>query len=120
MRRILLTAGAALLLAAPALGEEVTIEKKTITREVPSSGSTVSTTIIAPNPPPAPQAETPPPPPGPTMVWTPGHWSWEPERHAYNWIHGKFMEPPHARAAWVPGRWAERPDGWYWQEGRWD
>ena len=121
MRQALLTAGAVLLLTGPALAQgSVTIEKKTITKEVPETGSTVSTVIVAPNPPPPPQAETPPPPPGPSVVWTPGHWNWNRDTHGYVWIGGKYLEPPRARAAWLPGRWAQRPEGWVWQEGRWD
>ena len=121
MRRTLLTAGAVLLLTAPAFAQSsVTIEKKTITKDEPASGSTVSTVVVAPNPPPPPQAETPPPPPGPSVVWTPGHWSWNPAGHTYAWVAGKYLEPPRARAAWIPGRWAQRPEGWVWQEGRWD
>ncbi|TMJ56423.1 MAG: hypothetical protein E6G81_13895, partial [Alphaproteobacteria bacterium] len=79
MRGLLVAAGALLLFAAPAFAQSstTTIEKRTITKETPAVGSTVSTTIIAPNPPPAPRVETPPPPPGPRMVWTPGHWTWE-------------------------------------------
>jgi len=78
MRGLLVATGALLLFAAPAFAQSstTTIEKQTITKEAPAVGSTVSTTIIAPNPPPAPRVETPPPPPGPRMVWTPGHWTW--------------------------------------------
>jgi hypothetical protein len=120
MRRLLVAAGAVLLFTAPAFAQSsVTVEKKTtITKEEPSVGSTVSTTIIAPNPPPAPRVETPPPPPGPRMVWTPGHWTWE--RDKYVWLGGKYVEPPREHAAWVAGRWVQRPNGWLWEEGRWD
>ena len=121
MRRILLTAGAVLVLAAPAFAQStVTIEKKTITKEPAESGSTVSTVVVAPNPPPPPEAETPPPAPGPSLVWTPGHWNWEPSGHNYVWLKGKYMEPPRAHAAWMPGHWVKRPDGWVWEEGHWD
>jgi hypothetical protein len=120
MRRALLAAGAALIFAGPALADSVTIEKKTITREEPASGSTVSTVVVAPNPPPPPRAEVPPPPPGPAMVWMGGHWSWNPESHTYVWLTGKYAAPPREHAAWAPGHWAQRPDGWVWQEGRWD
>jgi len=30
------------------------------------------------------------------------------------------MEPPREHAAWTAGRWVERPNGWMWEEGRWD
>ena len=121
MRRALLTAGAILILAAPAIAaDEVTIEKKTITREAPESGSTVSTVIVAPTPPPAPRAEAPPPPPSPEMVWMPGHWRWAPDARNHVWVEGKYAVPPRPRAAWLPGRWMQRTEGWVWEDGRWD
>jgi hypothetical protein len=121
MKHALLAAAAILVVGAPAFADStVTIEKKTITREEPGSGSTVSTVVIAPNPPPPPQAEVPPPPPGPTMVWTGGHWRWDPETRSYVWLQGKYMTPPHERAAWMPGHWRQGPDGWMWDEGHWD
>ena len=129
MRRALLAASAALfgagIIAGPALAAEVTIEKKTtttkeITKEVPESGSTISTVIVAPDPPPPPRVETMPPPPGPDVVWVKGHWGWSPDTHNYVWAPGEYREPPRAHAAWVAGRWIERPNGWVWEEGRWD
>jgi hypothetical protein len=123
MKGAFLTAAvAALLVAAPALAQEVTIEKKetTITREVPESGSTVSTVVVAPNPPPELRVETPPPPPGPAMVWVGGNWRWNPETRDYVWAAGRYAEPPRPRAAWVPGHWVQRPDGWVFVDGRWD
>jgi hypothetical protein len=123
MKRLLLTAGAVLVMAAPAFAADVTIEKRTTTTtttEEPKSGSTVSTVVIAPNPPPPPRAEAPPPPPGPAVVWVGGRWSWEPGARNYVWIPGKYLEPPRAHAAWVPGHWAKRAGGWVFEEGRWD
>lgn len=121
MRRLLLAAGTVLVLAAPAFAQStVTIEKRTITKEEPAAGSTVSTVIIAPTAPPAPEAETPPPPPGPTLVWTPGHWRWNPDKQNYTWVSGKYIEPPRAHAGWIPGRWRQEPGGWVWEEGRWN
>jgi len=121
MKRALHTAGAILVLAAPAFAQSsVTIEKKTITKEVPESGSTVSTVVVAPNPPPPPRAEAPPPPPGPEMVWTEGHWSWKSDARDFVWAEGKYVMPPRPRAAWMPGRWVQRTEGWVFEDGRWD
>jgi hypothetical protein len=126
MRRALLAAGAALVFAGPALADDVTIEKRTttttkqLTTEAPASGSTVSTVIVAPNPPPEPRVEVRPPPPGPTVVWVGGNWRWNAAEHNHVWVPGKYVEPPRAHAAWVPGRWIHRPDGWVFEDGRWD
>ena len=122
MKRTLLLAGAALVVAMPAFADDVKVEKKTttITREAPETGSTVSTVVVAPNPPPPVRAEVKPPPPGPDVVWVAGHWSWSPDTHNYAWSPGEYREPPRAHAAWIPGRWMERPNGWIWEEGRWD
>lgn len=125
MKRALLAAGAVLLLSSPAFADQVTIEKKTITRDTanpdaPGSGSTVSTVVIAPTAPPAPQAEMRPAAPMPTAVWMPGHWSWNPERQAYLWVKGSYAEPPRAQAQWVPGHFDQQPDGWVWRDGHWD
>jgi len=121
MKRTLLSAAAILALAMPAFAQTTIIEKETtIKKVVPESGTTVSRVVVAPDPPPPPRVEAPPPSPGPRVVWTPGHWSWAPETHAYNWVSGKYLEPPREHASWVPGRWEHRTDGWVWEDGRWD
>jgi hypothetical protein len=120
MRRALFAAGAVLILSAPAFADQVTIEKQTITRDVPQSGSTETTEIIAPTPPPAPQAEVPPAPPSPDVAWVSGHWSWDPAAQNYVWVHGRYLEPPHAHAEWVPGHFVQRPNGWLWEDGTWN
>ncbi len=121
MKRALLTAGAILILAAPAFAQSTTtIEKKTITKDIPESGSTVSTVVVAPNPPPPPRAEAPPPPAGPEMVWTEGHWNWKSDARDFVWAEGKYVMPPRPRAAWMPGRWVQRTEGWVFEDGRWD
>jgi hypothetical protein len=124
MRRALLAAGAVVLFAAPALADELTVDKKTVTTttttRTPEVGSTVSTVIIAPTPPPPPRVEVPPPVPGPDMAWIPGHWRWSRGGQNYVWDDGRYAEPPRARAAWMAGHFERRPDGWIWTEGHWD
>jgi len=128
MKRALLAAGAALIFAAPAFADDVVIEKRTTTttttKEVapePSvSGSTVSTVVIAPDQPPVPRVEVRPAPPGPSVVWVGGNWRWAPAEKNFVWVPGRYVEPPRAQAAWVPGRWMHRPDGWVFEDGRWD
>src|SRR5260221_3541414 len=94
MRRALLAAGAALVFAGPAVAADVTIEKRTtttkeVTTEAPTSGSTVSTVIVAPNPPPEPRVEVRPPPPGPSVVWTGGHFEWQPAARGHVLVSGE-------------------------------
>ena len=77
MRRVLMIAGAALICAAPALADDVTVEKQTtVTKELvpaePHSGSTVATVIVAPEAPPPPRVEVRPEPPQPGMAWMEG------------------------------------------------
>jgi hypothetical protein len=124
MRRALLAAGAALVIAGPAFAAgDVTIEKETTTtttKELPESGSTVSTVIVAPDPPPPPRPEIAPPAPGPGLAWVPGHWSWGPDTHAYVWSPGEYREPPRAHGAWLPGAWISGHGGWVWEDGRWE
>lgn len=123
MRRALLAAGAVLIFAAPALADEVTIDKKTTTTTTtttPAYGSTESTVVLAPVAPPPVRVEAPPPVPGPGMAWIPGHWVWRGEDRGYVWLHGRYAEPPRARAAWIAGRFVQRPGGWMWVEGHWD
>jgi hypothetical protein len=129
MKRALLAVGAAVIFAAPAIAaDNVVIEKRTttttttkeVTPDVPGSGSTVSTVVLAPNPPPEPRVEVRPPAPGPSVVWVGGNWRWSTPEKNFVWVPGKYVEPPRARAAWVPGRWMQRPDGWVFEDGRWD
>jgi hypothetical protein len=110
MKRTLLTAGAVLALAVPALAQTTVIEKKTITKEVPESGTTISKVVVAPNPLPPPRAETPPPPPGPSLGWTPGHWTWSPDTRTYVWTTGKLPRTA-ARARLMGSRPLGTPDG---------
>ena len=78
------------------------------------------TVVIAPNAPPEPRVEVRPAPPGPSVVWMGGNWRWAPAEKNFVWVPGKYVEPPRAQAAWVPGRWIHRPDGWVFEDGRWD
>ena len=120
MKRVVLTAGAVLLLTAPAFADQLTIEKQTITRDDSESSAPATSVVIAPTPPPPPQAEVPPPPPGPGVAWLAGHWRWDSATAHYVWFPGRYAELPRAHAAWVEGRFERRPDGWEWVEGHWD
>ncbi len=124
MKRALIAVGAVLILAAPALADEVTIDKQTTTTTTTTTAPAVippgSTVAIAPNPPPPAQAELVPPPPDDTANWVGGHWLWNADMHAYTWVAGRYAEPPRVTAVWVPGHWVEQPNGWEWVGGYWD
>ncbi len=61
--------------------------------------------------------EHPGPRPGPAYVWTPGYHRWD--GHAYGWVAGAWVMPPHPHAHWVAHRWVHRSGGWVFVEGRW-
>jgi WXXGXW repeat (2 copies) len=55
--------------------------------------------------------------PGPGYVWTAGYHRWD--GHAYVWVPGAWVRPPHPGAHWEAHRWEHRHDGWYFHEGHW-
>jgi hypothetical protein len=125
MKRVLLAVWMAIALGAPAFAQSTGTSEKATNRDLypdkEQSGSTVSTTVVAPHaPPPTAAIEAPPASPGPTAVWTPGYWRWDPEQQSYTWVSGQYAEPPHALTAWVPGHWQQEPRGWIWVEGHWN
>ena len=67
--------------------------------------------------PPPPRHEVPPPAPHPGWVWQAGYHRWD--GHAYVWVPGTWVEPPHPHARWVPGHWAPRHGEYVWIEGHW-
>lgn len=79
------------------------------------TGAQVRITIA----PPPPQRERipPPPPEHRDWVWHPGYHRWD--GHAYVWVPGEYVAPPHPHARWVPGHWVHRGGEWVWIEGHW-
>ena len=71
-------------------------------------------------PPPAPAAplETVPPQPGPSYVWVPGSYTWQPVSRTYVWVPGHWTIPPRGYA-WVPGHWETQANGNVWVDGYW-
>jgi hypothetical protein len=67
--------------------------------------------------PPPPRHEVIPASPHPGWVWQAGYHRWD--GHAYVWVPGAYVEPPHAHARWVPGHWAHRGGEYVWVEGHW-
>ena len=74
--------------------------------------------VVRIGPPPRP-VETIPPPPHehPGWAWHEGYHRWD--GHAYVWIPGYYVEPPHPHAQWVRGYWAHRNGGYVRVEGHW-
>jgi hypothetical protein len=69
-------------------------------------------------PPPRPHEVIPPPPPEHRdWAWHPGYHRWD--GHAYVWVPGEYVQPPHPHARWVPGRWDHRHGEYVWVEGHW-
>jgi hypothetical protein len=67
--------------------------------------------------PPAPIVEVRAVSPGPKYVWIDGYHRWT--GHAYVWVPGRWVVPPHAHAVWVPARWVHDKHGWYVVNGHW-
>jgi hypothetical protein len=69
-------------------------------------------------PPPRPVERIPQPPPEHRdWAWRAGYHRWD--GHAYVWVPGEYVEPPHPHARWVPGHWDHRGGGYVWVEGHW-
>ncbi|MGB8097727.1 MAG: YXWGXW repeat-containing protein, partial [Terracidiphilus sp.] len=58
--------------------------------------------------------------PAPDLMWTPGHWSWDPDFADYYWVPGAWVPAPYTGALWTPGYWGWGPGGVYmWHAGYW-
>jgi hypothetical protein len=60
-----------------------------------------------------------PPCPEPNMMWTPGHWAWDPEIGDYYWVPGAWVPAPYMGALWTPGYWGWDGGVYLWHEGYW-
>lgn len=76
--------------------------------------------ILVPQAPPEPLSEIPPAekPAGATIVWVPGYWAWDEDRHDYIWVSGCWRNAP-PTTYWVPGHWLQVGNGWQWIGGFW-
>ena len=45
-----------------------------------------------------------PPCPAPNLMWTPGHWAYDPI-DGYFWVPGVWVPTPYVGALWTPGYW---------------
>ena len=73
--------------------------------------------VVVEQTPPAPQVEVVQVAPGPDYVWTPGYWSWR--GHAWVWVGGVWVVPPHPHDVWIGGRWETHGHSSIWIGGRW-
>ncbi len=55
--------------------------------------------------------------PGGGYVWTGGYWRYAGNR--YDWVDGRWVQPPRGRARWERGRWDHDRRGYRWRDGRW-
>ncbi len=76
--------------------------------------------IIAPTAPPANIEEVPPTerPEGGQIVWVPGYWAWDADRHGYIWVSACWRAAVPNRD-WVPGYWFQVSGGYEWIPGFW-
>jgi hypothetical protein len=61
-----------------------------------------------------------PPLPGPSYIWVPGYWAWDPY-YGYFWVPGTWVPAPFSGALWTPGYWwwSDDDDGFLWAPGYW-
>ena len=55
--------------------------------------------------------------PGPGYVWVQGYQSWN--GRGYEWVPGRWEQPPRQRARWVAHRWTHQKSGWVMVQGHW-
>jgi hypothetical protein len=66
---------------------------------------------------PPPQQEVITAAPGPSYVWVPGQWERTPDN--WNWVAGKWVQPPFSNAYYVPGYWQNWGGTYQWETGHW-
>lgn len=66
---------------------------------------------------PPPQQEVITTSPGPSYVWIPGQWNRTPD--SWNWVAGKWVQPPFSNAYFVPGYWQNWGGKYQWETGHW-
>ena len=57
--------------------------------------------------------------PSPDLMWTPGHWAWDPDYQDYYWVPGAWVPAPYAGALWTPGYWGWSNGVFMWHTGYW-
>jgi len=57
--------------------------------------------------------------PAPDLMWTPGHWAWDPGYGDYYWVPGAWVPAPYTGAMWTPGYWGWSSGMYGWHEGYW-
>jgi WXXGXW repeat (2 copies) len=55
---------------------------------------------------------------GPSYVWVPGSYTWQPPNRTYVWVPGHWTIPPQG-LVWVPGHWETQANGTVWVDGQW-
>jgi hypothetical protein len=103
-------------LLAQATREKVITEEKTTTTTTTVSPVTITKEITVQEAPPAPREEVRMAPPGPGTVWVPGVWTWN---NAWQWVPGRFEQPPPRMTAWVPGQWVQQGNTYVYRPGHW-
>ncbi len=75
---------------------------------------------VVPKKPPENIREIPPSvkPEGDHVVWIPGYWAWDVDRHDFIWVSGIWRATPPGRQ-WVSGEWVKVVGGYQWVSGYW-
>src|SRR6266567_5972461 len=57
-------------------------------------------------------------PEGDNVIWIPGYWGWDDDRHSFVWISGVWRDAPQGQV-WVSGYWTPVEGGFQWVPGFW-
>ena len=57
--------------------------------------------------------------PGRGYTWVAGYWDWQPVRHDYVWVPGRWVRPQRAHSVWVAPRYVTRSHHHYYRHGYW-
>lgn len=90
--------------------------QESIAQSLPAPSGLSITASVAPQPPPPPREEMVPMAPLPSYVWMPGYWAWN---SGWQWVPGRWVQPPRGATTWVPGQWVPQSQNWVWRPGRW-
>jgi hypothetical protein len=98
----------------PAVGRVITTTEKEVIR--PGGPSVTTREVVVSQAPPPLRQEVLTMAPSPAHLWVPGYWTWN---NGWQWVSGRWEQPPQQRTTWMPGQWVQQGPNWVWHPGHW-